>query len=616
MTVFRSPPRHRLTLRKTQVVLSAVEDTLRDQKSEFTPTAYFAALLSLLAQFITSSKGIVNKDVATAVVYLLDLVTPTVPSPLLRSKFSQILQTLAVALTHPDAEAPLLRASIGCLESLLLVQDSQAWALSHSEISPRRAVAGLLAISTDHRPKVRKRALEALSKVLKNPPPSPSLDHPAADMCAESALMTLKVVVEHSKKQKKHQPHKDQHQGPNLMHALQLVKTIALASGGWPSRKIDSLCEILLGISRSSNEHLTMAAFEVFEVMFAGMTDEVSSAKLPRVLEVIADLQPSENDSQLLPPWLAVVSRGYDISSQVNAEDTFQNLPDVFQKISHFLNSMSHNVRVSAAECLISLLVNCVPLSVILEPSIFDEKVLEKLAKIVTDLLSVKYQSAWMEVFTVVGAMLDNLRWRSTPILNHAVTIIGELRTHESFNGKTEADTVIAKAIRAMGPDAVLAILPLNLGVATDEPGRAWMLPLLRDAASNTELSHFRSELVPLSERMFQKVIDHQGEKTMEVKIFETIVHQIWATLPGYCDLPMDLQTVSELAFSSSMTYTNNSQGIRSVLCRANLKPALPKNRASSRPLSGSAESRNFQSRIADCIWSRRPTTAVPSLDR
>ena len=117
---------------------------MRDSNSERSPTAYFAALLSLLDQFISSDKQLVNKDVATSIVYLLDLVTPAVPAPLLRSKFSHILQKLATALTHKDSDAPLLRPSIGCLESLLVVQDTQAWALPASGISPRRAGAGLL----------------------------------------------------------------------------------------------------------------------------------------------------------------------------------------------------------------------------------------------------------------------------------------------------------------------------------------------------------------------------------------------------------------------------------------------------------------------------------------
>ncbi|TKA80295.1 hypothetical protein B0A49_01586 [Cryomyces minteri] len=558
---------------QTAVVLSAVDDTLRSQKSEPTPTAYFAALLSLLSQYISPAKGIVNKEVAYAVVYLLDLVTPHVPAPLLRSKFSQILTSLAPALTHQNAEAPLLRSSIGCLESLLGVQDAQGWTLPQSQISPRRAIAGLLTLAVDHRPKVRKRAQDALTKVLKSPPPSPSLDHPAADMCAETALRSLKEIADAAGKSKKHKLHKGGHQHePGLIHALQLIKTIATASGGWPSRKIDSLCELLLNISKSSNEYLTMTAFEIFEVIFAGMADEVSSAKLPRLLEVIAELQPSQNDSQLLPPWIAVISRSYDVSAQIDPEETFQKLPDLFTMISNFLSSSSHNIRVSASECLISLLFNCIPDSVLLDPSIYDEKVLEKLAKTISDLLSVKYQAAWMEVFTVIGAMFDSLRWRSAPLLSGVVKTVGNLRGNESFAGKKEADAVLAKAIRAMGPDNVLNILPLNLTKpVAGQPGRAWLLPIMRDSVSNTRLAHFRTELVPMSESMFQRVLNHgEAERTMEVKIFETIVQQIWACLPGYCDLPLDLVEAFDQSFAELLSNLLYQQtGLRSDICRA-----------------------------------------------
>ena len=492
------------------------------------------------------------------------------PAPLLRSKFSHILQKLATALTHKESDAPLLRPSIGCLESLLVVQDAQAWALPASGISPRRAVAGLLTIAVDHRPKVRKRALDAVARVLKSPPPSPSLDHPAADMCAESSLKTLIEGVEATKKHKKHSKDVQQHT-PSLMHALQLVKTVASSSGGWPSRKLDALCDALLSIARSSNEYLTMAAFEVFEAMFAGMADEVSSAKLPHLLEILDQLRPSSSDASLLPPWIAVLSRGYDVYAQVEPEEAFAKLPAVFATISEFLNAASHNIRLSASECLISLLVNCVPVQVILDPSIMDEKTLEKLAKNITNLLNVKYQSAWQEVFQVVAAAFENLRWRSNPILLPALRAIGDLRTLESFSGKKEADDVIGKAITAMGPDAVLEVLPLNMATSTSEPGRAWLLPILRVSVRNAKLGHFREDLIPVSEKMFQKVMDHGSrEKTMEIKIYETVVHQIWSCLPGYCDLPIDLAQSFDQSFAEQISNLLYQQvDLRTDICRS-----------------------------------------------
>ena len=558
---------------QTAVVLNAIDDILRAQRSDPTSTAYFAALLSILGQYVSAEKGVTDKEGAYAVVYLLDLVTSHVSAPLLRSKFPQILGNLAPAVTHLEAEAPLLRASIGCLESLLIAQDSKAWDLPQSPSSPRGAVGALLALTMDQRPKLRKKAQDALSNVLKHPPPSPSLDHPVANMCAETALRSLRTATEEAQQKRRKQRSKDQQDhDPNLAHALQLVKTIASAENGWPSKKIDALCELLLNISRSSSEALTRAAFEVFEIIFAGLADEVSSAKLPRLLEAISELQPSQNDSQLLPPWIAVLSRGYDVSAQVEPVETFQKLPEIFTAISAFLPSSSHNVRISASECLISLLHNCVPDSVILDSSIMDDKVLERTGKILRELLSVKYQTAWMEVFSVVTAAFEVLKWRSHPLLDEVVKGIGEMRSNYSFTGKKEADTVLSAAIRAMGPDNVLSILPLNLiKPAQGQPGRAWLLPLMRDSVSNTRLAHFRSKMVPLSEAMYQRVLNHgTAEKTMDIKIFETVVAQVWACLPGYCELPMDLRDAFDQSFAEMLSNLLYQQpDLRTAVCNA-----------------------------------------------
>lgn len=554
---------------QTAVILQAVEATLKEQNSEATPTAYFAALLALLGQ--SPPAGESKKDLATSIVYLLDIVTPFTPQPLLRARFTQILQLLAPVVVTPDADAPLLRPSIGCLESLLLAQDSPAWDLSLNVMGPRTAVSGLLNLSVDPRPKVRKRAQEALRNVLKNPPPTPSLDHPAADMCAEAGMNSLTELAESAVKSRKEKKSADPVHDPNTIHALHLIKAIAAGSGGWPSKKIEPLCELLLSIARTGNEHMTMAIFDIFEMIFEGMADDAASAKLPRLLEIMAELRPAANDTQLLPAWIAILSRGYDVSAQMEPEDTFQKLPELFQMISQFLESPSENIRISSSECLMSFMANCVPNQVIIEPSIYDEKTLEKIVSVVEGLFSVKYQAAWPETFNIVGAMFESLRWRASPFLLNVTKTIGELRGSDSFANKKPADEVLGKAIRAMGPEAVLGVLPLNLAKpAKGQAGRAWMLPLLRDYTANTNLAHFRSEFVPLSEMMFQRVLDHGNtQKTMEVKIFETVVHQIWSILPGYCDLPLDLCEAFDQSFAELMANLLYQQvDLRLTICR------------------------------------------------
>ncbi|KAL8769297.1 MAG: hypothetical protein Q9209_004679 [Squamulea sp. 1 TL-2023] len=558
--------------KETAIVLSAVEDTLKEQQHDQIPTAYFAALLALLNQAVTSPNGVGNTDLASSVVYLLDIVIEHVSAGLLRSKFSQILASIAPALTSENATASLLRSSIGCLDHLLVAQDSAAWSLPQTQISPRRAIAGLLTLASDQRPKVRKRAQDAITHILRNPPPTPSLDHPVADMCAETALRTLSnaMAVSSAAKRRIKDPMQEYNQ-PGIIHALQLVKAIASASGGWPGKKIEPLCEVLMGLSKSNNEYLTMAAFDVFEIIFQGMAEQFASPKLPKLMEAVIELKPSQNDSQLLPPWIAVISRGYDVSAQINSEGTFHKLPEVFARVSEYLSSASHEVRVSASECLISFLVNCVPDSVIADPSILDEKTLEKVARSAENLLNVRFQAAWMEVFNVEAAFFDALRWRANPLARGIVTAIGELRSSDSFNGKKETDVVLGKAVQSMGPAAVLEILPLNLVRSQKgQPGRAWLLPLLRDNVINTHLAHFKTEFVPLSESMYQRVIDHgESKKTMEVKIFETIVRQTWALFPGYSNLPLDLVQAFDQDFAELLSNLLYSQPeLRPDICR------------------------------------------------
>ncbi|EFQ99483.1 ribosomal RNA-processing protein 12 [Nannizzia gypsea CBS 118893] len=588
----------------TGVVLSAVEDTLRDQNAEFTATAYFAALLALLPQSINTTQGIVNKELATSVVYLLDTVSAFVPAPLLRSKFAQILGSLVPALTLAEVEAPLLKSSVGCLQNLLIAQDSAAWALPASEVGPRRAIAGMLALAVDHRPKVRKRVQDALIQILRQPPPSPSLDHPAADLCAETALRTLNDSVTaalkaQGRKGKHQQDHQQPHE-PAVSHALQLVKAIAAASGGWPSRKIEPLCELLMNVARSSNEYLTMGTFEVFEVIFTGMADEFSSSKLPRLLEAISELKPAHNDSQLLPPWIAVLSRGYDVSAQVSAQETFEKLPELFNLFASFLTSPSRNIRTSASEGMISLLVACVPESVLLEASVYDEKIIEKLAKSATGLLAVKYQVARSEVFNVLEAMFNALQWKSSPVMNEVVKIIGDLRANENFQGKKEAEKVLGAAINVMGPKAVLDIIPLNIvNQKAGQPGRVWLLPILRDHVANTSLAYFRSELVPLSEALYQRVMDYgEAEKTVEVKIFETLVQQTWACLPGFCELPLDMREAFDQPFAELLSNVLYKQAeLRVDVCKA-LQNLVESNQAIT----------SVESEIEDLVLQRRVT--------
>lgn len=129
----------------------------------------------------------------------------------------------------------------------------------------------------DERPKVRKRATEAITKVLSNPP-SVITVHPACDMCALNALQSV-VGLENSANQKTGQ------NDSRLIHAIQLLKSIVI-TGCWPAKRLEKLFESLVNIARTSNTHLKMTVMSVFDEVFVSLANETSSSKIPQMLEV------------------------------------------------------------------------------------------------------------------------------------------------------------------------------------------------------------------------------------------------------------------------------------------------------------------------------------------
>ena len=143
--------------------------------------------------------------------------------------------------------------------------------------------------------------------------------------------------------------------------------------------------------------------------------------------------------------------------------------------------------------------------------------------------------------------------------------IVSDIRMDKSFEFKEEADSAIGSAIENMGPKYLLNILPLNLespGFSNNSIGRAWLLPLLKDHIINSELGYFLEEFVPLSERLRKKSLEFQQQnRLIESKIYDTLMQQIWSLLPGFCNLPKDLQkSFNNLTQISLKSYDTRSQ--------------------------------------------------------
>ncbi|RCK65716.1 Ribosomal RNA-processing protein 12 [Candida viswanathii] len=542
------------------IILSAVEENMEEQHNEKTPVAYFVSFLSLLDQCINNDT-IVDNTLATTTAYFLDLVFPYTPKPLLRAQFTQILAKLAQPLTLESAEAPLVRSTVGALESLLLAQEAGAWN-SKGAVSPRRAFLALLETSFDQRPKVRRRAQEAVSTILASPPPSPVAGHVAAPLAAEASLTQLSNLLKEYKNSKKGG---NKEVNSQIIHVLQLITAIT-AGNSWPVGQIEQLCDVLLEISKTSDQYLVSSAFGAFEGLFLSMTNIIDIEKFTRVLDVIFDLKPSINDTHLAASWLAVVAKSLEGFAKLSPESCIARIPAVLPIVAEFLASESKDIYTSASQCLIAIVTQSIPDKFLLQPSstngitgeiyeLVDETITYISELIEKDLFSIKFQHATKEILEFTTATILKLRSRANPDFLDILQIVGDWRTDETdnFPHNKEAEDLIAASVSSMGPEVVLGNLPLNL-TGGGGPGRAWLLPILRDNVRFAELQFYKTSILPDVEFFKKKIEESTNKESMNNKIFQTIIDQIWSLLPHFCDLPEDLVSAFDEAFATQLS--------------------------------------------------------------
>ncbi|SCU77963.1 LAFA_0A04192g1_1 [Lachancea sp. 'fantastica'] len=574
------------------IILSAVEENMAEQKTEQAATKnvvnYSVSLLAVLSQAVDpETHEIREAQIATSATYLLDIMFKYVPGKLLRSKFAEILTQIAPCITDENASAPLIRPAIGCLESLLVAQDSQAWNNTQNlSIAPSRGLNGLLELSLDPRPKVRKRAQDAVSIIMANPPASPSAEHVAAPMVAEYTINALAAAVKEassaSNKKIRAQGGLSEINSKSI-HILKLIKAV-VTSKQWPVARFDVLCDLLLEISRSADQYLVSSSFQCFEALFEAIGESAINSGLAednftRVMKIILSLKPSNTDTHLATAWMAVVSKGMTVFGSHKPVETLESLPEILKIMSHYLSSEISEIYQGACRCIESIVTEAVSDDVLLLPPLVDESVYEKvdetisfLSDMFVDFLSIKYAHCAQQVLGVLTVALKKLGSRCNPDFLAPIEIIGGWRSSEDrfLELRTEIETAIGVGISAVGPDVILGCLPLNLMNATNEnPGRASLLPLIRDYTSNSHLSFFVKELMPLI-TAFEDRVNTLSAESLQGKVFETVISQLWSTLPNFCDLPVDVRDSFSDEFASNLSsLLYGKVELRPVICHS-----------------------------------------------
>ncbi|GBF99810.1 hypothetical protein Rsub_12563 [Raphidocelis subcapitata] len=105
------------------------------------------------------------------------------------------------------------------------------------------------------------------------------------------------------------------------------------------------------------------------------------------------------------------------------------------------------------------------------------------------------------------------------------------------------AEAALGVALRWLGPESVLAALPLQLKEGIDgtaEP-RTWLLPMLRRHVRGARLGYWTGALLPLARALGSRsaAAAAAGDQLLALHC-HTMEAQIWAALPAFCSWPAD----------------------------------------------------------------------------
>lgn len=364
---------------------------------------------------------------------------------------------------------------------------------------------------------------------------------------------------------------------------------------------LDALLQPLLSLPSLSSPYLTSQTYAVLSALLRAPTLVLPAQS---ILSTLLNYSPSHHT--LATSWLDAVENAMVAFARADADACSKALLGVWEAYWIWLESEDIGCRKVAESGLCAMVRYCLtdadiqkavdavsftgtkssgrkdgktPISDRLKGTVVGSIIL----RLDKSLHSVTFAKATPALLSILSALISRLRLSTSPTVRERtataaeilvpdlITYVGSLRIAKGFEYREKADEVLGMAVRVLGPEVFLALLPLNIipeyapfSLATSEfgtydsrrspekpppaPGRAFLLPLLARNITNTSLKHFTSYFVPLSEKLFElKVNAEESGKENEAKVWHVLIDQVWGCFKGYCEACVDLKEVRSL---------------------------------------------------------------------
>jgi ribosomal RNA-processing protein 12 len=567
------------------VVAEAIAEILRQENIAPSPTAVFAAVMSSLERAETSA----SPEVSTAMLVVLATALEHAPAGPVLTKLPDCVKVLLASGRAFQEHPPALRGVVQCIGLLVAAlrdapppaNDGADGDWSHLQ----KAFSAVCNLCVDSRPKVRKQAAasaEAALRVLRGTPYASHASACFAKVAVATARAPAKAARDlaemHGSAGAKAAERRAQAAATECLHLLGALKrtlreleepaagetasaVAALLSLGEPLLT-QHACDALMSLFAQTGAGAAAAAAALAasartfgkgsnDAAAAPSASEACRLAAKTAAAAIAPLASAAHAEAARRPMLAVslvrahaaaVRRLHELDPAGAGGGA---LPAAAHELVKMLNSVHEGVAMEAGACLSSLVTRCVDANMVREgiKAMATARAAGRaaptrpppvvgVANALRASLGFRYRAAWPIALPVVAAAFDRLGPAAGPILGGCLEALGEMGAHgEGLQCRGQLTLCLSAAVKALGPEQVLSVLPLRLeegvdaeiaairngrsngfdrdgddAMETDAPGaeldenggnvagaagaRLWLVPLLRQALRGETASH------------------------------------------------------------------------------------------------------------------------------
>lgn len=329
--------------------------------------------------------------------------------------------------------------------------------------------------------------------------------------------------------------------------------------------------ESLLRVVALRHTKVASAGLQALASLFK-QESQMSGEMQGQIIMNLYSSKPANFDHPITTVWLEALSAGYTHLATLEPKLGVIMAHTLFSTCSETMlsahNGVTQTTLVTLEEFCAS---NLVPGVQVYQQEIREKKKipLSKVVAVLKVMLRLTYQPVWDVVLQTLSSLLQFLPGSCTYLIEPLIAPLFAIRDAPNFDNNSLFTTTAGKVLKLLGAEKLLKVYPLSIedGDTVDIPN-GWLVPILRDNISQSQLSFFVSDLVPLTATLRARTDTlKQENKALEARVCFNLEYQLWGLLPSFCKSPTDLLASFRVIAKTVGTLMTQRQDIRNVLC-------------------------------------------------